>query len=61
MKHQGSKRGTTGTFLIKITLAHPKLLYFMSGPPKHLLRRSTYNFSLSVCVYIFACMNYACL
>ena len=40
MTQQGSKRGTTNTFLRKIILVHPDrpiLLNFMLGPPKHLL------------------------
>ena len=43
MKQQGSKRCTTATSLRKVILAYPEsfltLLYFISGPPKHFLRR----------------------
>ena len=61
MKQQGSKRGTTGTSLRNIILTHPESLQHFSILFQDLLdifsEDNLYNFSLSVCVYICACIN----
>ena len=63
MKQQGSKRGTTGTPLRKLILAHPESSQHFSISCQYLLNifSEDKNIFLQVCNYICLCENCVCL